>query len=240
MSVSPSAASGPCSSTSPARASIPQQSSLQGAPQRGARGAEPTLGFQQVLSAKLGHEFLLLAPGLTTKSPALPPRHAPLATACQHHATEGSHPHGAVRRHGGDERDGRDAEESPKRHSAHELDALDPALRQSAQLAPPVISAPAVAPTSAAATEPVRGRMSMEELLPVLVKRIAWAGDKHSGSVRLELGAGTYAGTTLVVHSDAGRVRVEVNGQEGADLDRLRRRLDERLRSHGLNVEAVT
>ncbi|MDB4936095.1 MAG: hypothetical protein JWP87_3067 [Labilithrix sp.] len=117
------------------------------------------------------------------------------------------------------------------------VDWLDPAARHVAQLAPPVgIVAESI---DARATEAVRGR-SLEELLPVLVKRIAWAGDRNKGTVRLELGAGAYAGTTVVVHADGARVRVELAGSEGPELDRLRARLDARLRGHGLDVESVT
>ena len=121
---------------------------------------------------------------------------------------------------------------------ARELELLDPATRHAASLAPPLtIAAPA---SAAAATEaPLRAR-SLEELLPALVRRVAWAGDKHNGTVRLELGAGAYAGTIVVVHADGGRVRVELSGTEGPELDRLRVRLDGRLRGHGLDVESVT
>lgn len=72
----------------------------------------------------------------------------------------------------------------------------------------------------------------------MLVRRIAWSGDRHRGTVRLEIGAGAYEGATLIVHADAGRVRVEVSG--AGDLDGLRRNLDARLRRHGLDVESVT
>ncbi len=106
-----------------------------------------------------------------------------------------------------------------------ELEALDPAARHAAHLAPPLMSTPIDA-TAAAATEPLRAR-SLEELLPALVRRIAWAGDRHKGTVRLELGAGPHAGTTVTVHADG-------------ELDRLRTRLDARLRGHGLDVESVT
>jgi len=99
----------------------------------------------------------------------------------------------------------------------------------------PLATASASATTAEA---PLRAR-SLEELLPALVRRIAWAGDRHSGSVRLELGAGAYAGTTVVVHAEGGRVRVEISGHEGPDLDRLRSRLHSRLRGHGLDVESV-
>jgi hypothetical protein len=124
------------------------------------------------------------------------------------------------------------------RDDARDLELLDPASRHAASLAPPLTTSPSLGP--AAATEaPLRAR-SLEELLPALVRRIAWAGDKHKGTVSLELGAGSYAGTTVVVHADGGRVRVEISGSEGPELDRLRARLDGRLRSHGLDVESVT
>lgn len=122
---------------------------------------------------------------------------------------------------------------------ADESTWLDPSARQLAQLAPPGTLGH---PTDVAAThanEPVRAR-SLEELLPALVRKIAWAGDRHKGTVRLELGAGAYAGTTVTVHADGGRVRVEIGGHDGPDLDRLRMRLDARLRGHGLDVESVT
>ena len=125
-----------------------------------------------------------------------------------------------------------------KREVDDELDALDPSARHAAHLAPPITGA-FVPAMSASASEPVRAR-SLEELLPALVRRIAWAGDRHKGTVRLELGAGAHAGTTVTVHADGGRVRVELGGPEGPDLDRLRTRLDARLRAHGLDVESVT
>jgi hypothetical protein len=120
-----------------------------------------------------------------------------------------------------------------------ETDWLDPSARHAAHLAPPGGVAPLEVAAAPNAGEPVRAR-SLEELLPVLVRRIAWAGDRHKGTVRLELGAGAYAVTTGVVHADAGRVRVEIGGSEGPELDRLRARLDARLRGHGLDVDSVT
>jgi hypothetical protein len=119
-----------------------------------------------------------------------------------------------------------------------EIDWLDPSVRHAASLAPPLV-ARLEGPLATNEAAAVRGR-SLEELLPALVRRIAWAGDKQKGTVRLELGAGAYVGTTVVVHADAGRVRVEIGGNEGPDLERLRARLDARLRGHGLDVESVT
>ncbi len=133
--------------------------------------------------------------------------------------------------------------------SADEEALLDPSTRQAAQLAPfgasphpvQVEQALGTAWVAADGGGTVRLRAhSLEELLPALVRRIAWAGDRHRATVRLELGAGAHAGTTLVVHAEAGRVRVEAFGAEGAELDGLRARLDARLRRHGLDVESVT
>jgi hypothetical protein len=77
----------------------------------------------------------------------------------------------------------------------------------------------------------------MEELLPQLVRRIAWAGDRRRGTVHMELGAGRHAGSTVTVHADAGRVRVEV---QGAEADDLRSRIQARLERQGIDVESVT
>ncbi|MBX3208843.1 MAG: hypothetical protein KF764_27680 [Labilithrix sp.] len=119
------------------------------------------------------------------------------------------------------------------------FDPLDPAARQAAQLAPPQATPPAQDAPAAAAAEEIapRARVSMEELLPQLVKRIAWAGDRRRGSVQLELGAGRHAGTTVTVHADAGRVRVEL---DGVGADALRERIRTRLERHGLDVESVS
>jgi hypothetical protein len=127
----------------------------------------------------------------------------------------------------------------PGRGLADESDLLDPLARHAAHLAPPATPSTPNEALSASANEPVRAR-SLEELLPALVRRIAWAGDRHKGTVHLELGAGAYAGTTVTVHADGGRVRVELGGTEGPELERLRARLDARLRGHGLDVESVT
>jgi hypothetical protein len=145
----------------------------------------------------------------------------------------------------GDDDGGDDGSAGTAAHRAKldrsDTDWLDPSARHAAQLAPPGIALAPASPESmsASATESVRAR-SLEELLPALVRKIAWAGDRNKGTVRLELGAGAYAGTTVTVHADGGRVRVELGGSEGPDLDRLRTRLDARLRGHGLDVESVT
>jgi hypothetical protein len=80
----------------------------------------------------------------------------------------------------------------------------------------------------------------MEQLVPELVRRIAWSGDGRRGTVRLELGAGPHAGTTVTVHSDGGKVRVLLEARGSSDTADLRDRIDRRLRARGLDVECVT
>jgi hypothetical protein len=112
------------------------------------------------------------------------------------------------------------------------LDALDPVVRSTAQLAPPlsVAAASVHEPGATVARAPV----SMEELLSHLVKRIAWAGDKKRGSVRLELGAGPHAGTVVELHAEGGRLRMDLRG-EGSDA--LRSKVEARLARRGLILE---
>ena len=96
-------------------------------------------------------------------------------------------------------------------------------------LASPAV--PAAAPAPAAA--------SLEELLPALVRRIAWAGDRHRGSVRLVLGAGELAGATLLVHADGGRVQVQMSTPAGVDTAAWRRRITLRLAARGIPTDSV-
>ena len=129
--------------------------------------------------------------------------------------------------------------EDMAREGSERFDPLDPATRQAAQLAPPsgVAAAPLDAVRPADAEIAPRARVSMEELLPQLVKRIAWAGDRRRGSVQLELGAGRHAGTVVTVHAEDGRVRVEL---DGGSADELRSKIRARLERQGLAVESVT
>lgn len=118
----------------------------------------------------------------------------------------------------------------------------DPTWRMVAQLGP-ALAAPAPPPPAPGAAQAC---VSMEQLVPELVRRIAWScsPDGRRGTVRLELGAGPHAGTTVTVHSEGGRVRVVVegarNGGPAADADDLRDRIDRRLRARGLDVDCVT
>lgn len=132
--------------------------------------------------------------------------------------------------------------------TGHGFDPLDPVNRQAAQLAGPTTQCNQVLmahdPTISAAqrsddTVAPRAKVSMEDLLPQLVRRIAWAGDRKKGTVQMELGAGRHAGTIVTVHANDGRVRVELEGH-GSEVNALRDRIDARLKRQGIVVESVT
>jgi hypothetical protein len=119
-------------------------------------------------------------------------------------------------------------------------DPLDPATRQAAQLAPPFLENGSLqAATIPSAPSLVRAHASLEDVLPAIVRRIAWSGDGRKGSVRLEFGAGALAGGTLVVHADDGRVRVELSAPPGADASAWKERIVSRLEERRLHVEEV-
>jgi hypothetical protein len=119
-------------------------------------------------------------------------------------------------------------------------DPLDPATRQAAQLAPPmpVGHGESAAPRADGAVE-ARAHASLEEVLPAIVRRIAWSGDGKKGSLRLEFGAGALAGGTLVVHADEGRVRVSLSAPEGADARAWKERIAARLEEKRICVDEL-
>jgi hypothetical protein len=124
-----------------------------------------------------------------------------------------------------------------QRSSKDEGDLLDPSARTAAQLAPP----PGVAPraeTSApqAASE---ARATLDELLPAVVRRIAWSGDARRGTVRIEIGAGELEGARILVHAEDGRVRVEMQVPPGADAAAWRARIEARFRARGIATDSV-
>jgi hypothetical protein len=129
--------------------------------------------------------------------------------------------------------------DAEKRGRHHESEELDPSMRQTAQLAPPLgtMTSNAESETSKLASQT---RVSLEDLVPQLVKKIAWSGDAQRGTVRMELGAGELAGATLTVSADAGRVSVHVQTPPGTDVAAWRDRLTARLEGRGLSVESVS
>jgi hypothetical protein len=129
-------------------------------------------------------------------------------------------------------------------------DPLDPLSRHHASLAPPEMQfsppAPVLAqplPPCAGATPSevpaARAAASLEDLLPALVRRVAWSGDGKRGTMRLELGAGELAGSTLLVHADAGRVRVELAVPAGTSAAGWQDRIRERLAQRGIPTDSV-
>jgi hypothetical protein len=130
---------------------------------------------------------------------------------------------------------------SPRRKALAEEPALDSSARHAAQLAPPSMGGLAV-PGAAAGPAQVEARVrssSLEDLLPELVRRVAWSGDGRRGTVRLELGAGELAGATLLVHVDDGRVRLQLSVPPGVSPGGWRERIAERLGARGLVVDGV-
>jgi hypothetical protein len=128
-----------------------------------------------------------------------------------------------------------------ERDPRHREDPADPHVRRAAQLGPPPGLAQGEIVSQAAMPPPVSGpaRASLEDLLPALVRRVAWSGDGRRGTVRLELGSGALAGAELVVHADEGRVRVQLHGPPGVDLKPMRERIAARLAARGLSLDDV-
>jgi len=153
-----------------------------------------------------------------------------LAAALATQALVASHPL-ATRRGGGDPG-------APPRRP-HD-DPLDPTMRQVAHFAPPLaMGPPEAASFQTDAQVQARAQASLEDVLPAIVRRIAWAGDGRKGSLRLEFGAGALAGGTLVVHADDGRVRVELHAPSGTDAAAWRDRIAARLEEKRITVDEI-
>jgi hypothetical protein len=85
----------------------------------------------------------------------------------------------------------------------------------------------------------VRAGASLEKLLPALVRRVAWSSDGKRGTARLEIGSGDLAGATLLVHADAGRIRVRLDAPPGVDVHSWRERIVQRLAARDIPVDEV-
>jgi hypothetical protein len=140
--------------------------------------------------------------------------------------------------------------------------ALHASSRHAAQLAPPSSAggaavdvpqglvaplAPLAPPPSLPASPPAGlspSAASLEDLMPGLVRRIAWSGDGRRGSLRLEVGSGALAGASVLVQSTGGRVDVTLGSAPGSshtrdDLEAWRDRIAARLEARGIDVGAV-
>jgi hypothetical protein len=194
--------------------------------------------FAALLPSSLAPSRLTLSP-LSTVAAA-----QPLAGAAQAPGFSKAL-HAALAGHGGGKAAGRG-----RPGGAEELDA---AARQAAHLAPPLAPSPAIvgatqlpmltlptlASTTSAATSGPSALTSLEEILPALVRKIAWSGDARRGAVRIELGAGALAGATLLVAADRGRVQVTLSAQADVELEPWRERIAARLAARGLDVDVT-
>jgi hypothetical protein len=81
--------------------------------------------------------------------------------------------------------------------------------------------------------------VSLDDLLPAFVRRIAWSGDGRKGTVRMELGAGALSGATLILHAEDGRVRVQLDAPSGVNTSEWKERIEQRLASRGIETESV-
>lgn len=90
--------------------------------------------------------------------------------------------------------------------------------------------------SAARAKEPMA---ALEPLVSELLKSIAWGGDRRRGTVRIELGAGRYAGATLQVDAVGDGLRIDVEAPAGVDGAALGARLAERFEARGLRVDRL-
>jgi hypothetical protein len=125
----------------------------------------------------------------------------------------------------------------------HVLDPLDPMARalfsegsQRLAFERATVATPSPAPTPQADTAAQGARISLEHVMSRFVRRVAWSGDAHTGTARLELGAGALSGATLTIHSEQGAVRVSLELPPGVDGAQWRERIARRLGARGLQV----
>ncbi len=122
----------------------------------------------------------------------------------------------------------------------------DPSPTASSPAPPaPGVASGATAGPAAAAAHPAppdvqaRASAALQELWPLLVRRVAWEGDRRRACMTVEVGAGPLDGATVVLRYDEGRMRVAIGGPAGADLDAWRARIGARLVAAGLPVDEV-
>jgi len=143
---------------------------------------------------------------------------------------------------------GESAQRRVQRGFGDDDDPTDPLRRHRAALqavelvAPYGSAAPALSPSPAppiSTAERAQAAVSLEQLLPALVRRIAWSGDGKRGTARLEIGAGELAGATLLVSADAGRVGVYLDVPPGVDPSVWQARIRRRLQSRSIVADCV-
>lgn len=95
-----------------------------------------------------------------------------------------------------------------------------------------------VTPQPPSALEPTP-RVDFASAVEELVRRIAWGGDRSSGTARIEFGAGRYRGGIILVHADGRDVTIELELPNGADAAELGERLRVRLEEKGINLTGL-
>ncbi len=123
-------------------------------------------------------------------------------------------------------------------------DSLSSWARHCQQMIGPTAMAPAEGAAKASAVDAAEApertaRSSLQELMPQLVKKVAWSGDGTRGAVRLELGSGALAGGTLLVQANGSRVSVQLDAPAGTDTASWQRDIRARLEARGLEVDDV-
>lgn len=98
--------------------------------------------------------------------------------------------------------------------------------------------AASMSPIAEAPSEPIAAaaRVSLEQVLDQLVRKIAWSGDARAGTMRVELGAGSLAGAILLVQAEGKEVRVTLETPPGSDIAAWQERIERRLSKRGLRV----
>lgn len=129
---------------------------------------------------------------------------------------------------------GPEFERQPERSQQDEGELLDPlcrALAHGVEWRPSETTQPVAEEPIAAAA-----RVSMEQVIDKLVRKIAWSGNSRSGTMRIELGAGALSGATLLVQADGPEVRVTLDLPPGIDAAGWRDRLSQRFSARGLRI----
>lgn len=101
-------------------------------------------------------------------------------------------------------------------------------------LAQPLARVPEPAPATAAPPSPLSP--PDELLLDRLVKRLSWGGNGRRGSARIELGAGSLAGATLLVHADGSELTLEIEGADPGAAAEFTARISRRLGDKGFSL----
>jgi hypothetical protein len=98
---------------------------------------------------------------------------------------------------------------------------------------------PSAVPLAGEVAPSARAAASLDDLLPSLVRRIAWSGDRRRGTLWLEIGAGELSGATLLVEAEGGRVRVRLEVPPGVNGCEWQRRIAGRLAARGVATDSV-